>query len=152
MPSRWDLLLDQKPIPIMEHLIEEAGKLLAKDFSRWPLPIEALDETGLQFEQAIAPGKPAPSLTAYCEAFRLARWELEREILAIDDYMRNRRYLEHGLAPEDRALIQLLSRYVVEQLLALSEATEGRVKRSQLLQILERIERNVVREKASASN
>lgn len=148
MASRWDHLLDTKPVALMEHLLDQVGKLVSKDFARWPLPIESLDLlTGAGFEAALSAERPMPTLLAYREAFRLARWELEREVLAIDDYMRNRRYLEYGLAPDDRALIQALSRWLVEQLLALGEATEGRVKRAQMLSALERIERSFLREK-----
>lgn len=145
MASRWEHLLDQKPIPLAEHLLNEVAKLLAKDLSRWPLPIEELDPvTGQKFAALLAPGQPPPSAAAYTEALRLARWELARETDAYDDYMRNRRWLEHGLAPGDKAQLLLLSRWVVEQMLGLGEATEGRIRRPQMLQCLERLEHELV--------
>ena len=43
--------------------------------------------------------------------------------------MRNRRYLEVGIVDAERPVLLLVSRWVLEQLLSLSEATEGRVDR-----------------------
>ena len=43
-PSKWDLVLDSKPIPIQEHLLEEVSKLFAGDLEKWPPQIEAFDE------------------------------------------------------------------------------------------------------------
>jgi hypothetical protein len=140
MPSRWDLLLDQKPIPLADHLLSEVAKLLAKDLGRWPLPVQEVDAvTGKQFEPLFASDRPRPSKQVYAEALQLARWELERELAAYDDYMRNRRWMEKGLAPDDKLALLFLNRWLVEQMLALGEATEGRVKRAQMLECLEQV-------------
>src|SRR5687768_3372208 len=118
MPSRWDLLLDTKPIPLIEHLLEEVAKIMAKDFSVWPLRIDELDlATGRQFAEVLELKNPRPSAPVYREAFKLARWEIEREVQAVDDYMRNQRWLELGLAPTDKLVLLLLSRWLVEQML-----------------------------------
>ena len=146
MASRWERLLDQKPIPLLDHLISEVAKLLVKDFGRWPLTIEELDlSTGQGFAELLSGDKPRPRDEVYAEAFKLARWELSRELDAYDDYMRNRRWLERGLTPEDKPALLLLSRWLVEQMLGLGEATEGRVKRPQMLTCLERMERELPR-------
>ena len=52
--------------------------------------------------------------------------------------MRNKRYLEHGLAPTDRLALLFLNRWLVEQMLGLGEATEGRVNRRLDVQCLDR--------------
>jgi hypothetical protein len=140
MPSRWDFLLDHKPVPLVDHLITEVAKLLAKDLARWPPPIQELDEaTGKPFEPLLAPDRPRPSPQVYAEALQLTRWELTRELDPYDDYMRNRRWMEKGLAPDDKLPLLFLNRWLVEQMLALGEATEGRVKRAQMLECLERV-------------
>ena len=143
-PSRWDALLDQKPIALTEHLLNEVAKLLARDLVKWPPPIQELDPVaGRPFEAVFEPDRPRPSEQAFAEAFRLARWELTRELDAYDDYMRNRRWVERGLAPDDKQLLLFLSRWLVEQMLSLGEATEGRIKRPQMVSCLERLERRL---------
>ena len=78
------------------------------------------------------------------EALRLARWDLEREHAAYDDYVRNRRYLERGLTEADRPALLFVSRWVLEQLLALADATGGRVKRPALTRkVLDGVERGL---------
>jgi hypothetical protein len=142
--SRWDLLLESKPIPLIDHLLEEVAKLLAKDLSGWPPPIEEIDlTTGAGFEELLAPDFPRPRPEAFTEAFRLARWELERETEAYDEYMRNKRWLERGLAPNDKRALLFISRWLVEQMLALGEATTSRMKRAHMLKCLESAERRL---------
>ncbi len=137
-PSKWDLVLEQKPRPVQDHLTDEIAGLFAQDLRTWPPPLEDLDPA----LRAVVEGRAeAPSPVLYAEAFRLAAFDLQRDLEAVDDYYRNRRYLEAGLGAEDRGLLQLVSRFLVEQLLALGEATQGRFKRPQLLEVLARTRR-----------
>src|SRR3712207_4925199 len=100
MASRWDYLFEKKPIPMMDHLLEEVAKLLAKDLEKWPPPVQELDlDAGGQFAPLFTGPTPRTSPQAYTEALRLARWDLTREFDAYDDYMRNSRVLERGLTP-----------------------------------------------------
>jgi hypothetical protein len=139
--NRWDWLLEQKPRPLVEQLLDEVAKRLARDLEQWPPPIDELDlTTGRRFAPLLEPGSARPGWTAYEEAFRLARWELARDVLAIDEYMRQQRYLERGLGPGDRLVLQFLSLWLTESLLGLAEATEGRIKRVQLADCLDRTE------------
>jgi hypothetical protein len=131
-------VLEQKPRPIQEHLADEIAELFAQDLHTWPPPFEELDPA---LRALLEDRAEAPPPVLYAEAFRLAAFDLERELEAVDDYYRNRRYLEAGLANEDRGLLQLVSRFLVEQLLALGEATQGRFKRPQLLEVLARTRR-----------
>ncbi len=141
MPSRWDHLFEAKPVPILDQLQEEVARLLVKDLGRWPPPVQELDlDVGGPFAPLFLEPSPRPSQTVYEEALRLSRWELAREFDAYDDYMRNKRYLERGLAPADRLKLLLLNRWLVEQMLGLGEATEGRVTRPLMRQILEKVE------------
>ncbi len=146
MRSRWDFVLDLKPISLVDHLLEEVAKIVAKDLARWPLPVQQLDaETGRSFAALLLPDARRPADVVFHEAFRLARWELERDFDGSAEYMRNRRYLEHGIAESDRQALLLVSRWLVEQLLSLKEATEGRIKRPQLVDCLDRIRRRFSR-------
>lgn len=137
--SRWDRLLEQKPIPLLDHLVEEVAKLLAADLASWPPPIQDLDPvSGARFAPLLEPGAPRPDDRAFDEAFQLTRWELEHDLAAYDDYMKHQRWMERGLPAESRTALLFLSRWLYEQLTGLAEATENRVKRRHLGQILER--------------
>ncbi|HYV43667.1 MAG TPA: hypothetical protein VFA20_02355 [Myxococcaceae bacterium] len=137
--SKWERLLETKPIPLIDHLVEEAAKLLAADLATWPPPIQDLDPlTGAHFAPLLEPGTPRPDDRVYEEAFRLTHWELEHDLEAYDDYMRNRRWMERGLPAESKGALLFLSRWLYEQVTALAEATENRVKRKHLALLLER--------------
>lgn len=141
MGSRWDYLFEVKPVPLIDHMLEEVAKLLAKDLQQWPPPVQELDlEVGGQYATLFTEPPPRPAELVYAEALRLSRWELMREVEAYDDYMRNKRYLAAGLAPTDRHTLLFLNRWLVDQMLGLGEATEGRVNRRLMLQCLERLE------------
>ncbi len=144
MASRWEqfLELEKKPIPLIDHLLDEVAKLLAKDLETWPPPVMELDlDTGGRFRELFEPGSRRPEPAVYEEAFRVARWELEREIEVSADYFRNQRWMERGLSPGERTAILFLSAWLVEQLLSLREYTHSRVTRPMLVDCLERTER-----------
>jgi len=140
--NRWDRLLEQKPIPLREHLLDEAARLLAAELARWPLPIGELDPaTGRCFEPLLMGESPRPRPEVYSQATRLARWDLDRQTEAGDDYFKNRRYLEAGVPDADRPALLMISRWLVEQLLALGDATQGRIRRAEMLAVLDRLAR-----------
>lgn len=143
-PTRWDRILEQKPIPVIEHLLEEVSKLFAADLRAWPPKVAEFDpQTGASLERLLAERPERPDDRVYGEALRLCRWDLSRDFDAVDDYWRNQRHLEGGLTPADKPMILFLSRFLSEQLLGLGEATEGRVTRARMLDALARIERHL---------
>jgi len=139
--DRWERILEQKPVSLQEHLLDEAAKLLLVELRQWPLPIQEVDQdTGAGIAELLAPDAPPPSPAVLAVALKLSRWDLEREHEAYDDFMRNRRYQEAGITDRERPLLLLVSRWVLEQLSALSEATEGRIDRHALLRLVDRLE------------
>jgi hypothetical protein len=142
--SRWDYIQDLKPVPIAEHLIEELAKVLSNDLMQWPLQVEAWSTPADQqrFSHLVEPGSPRPDDKVFEQAFKLARWELENDFLAIDEYMRNQRWREH-VTPTDYDALIFLSRYMTEQMIGVAEATHNRIKRPQLIDCLNRIERKL---------
>jgi hypothetical protein len=142
-PTKWEAVMGQRPVPLVDHLIEEVSKLFASDLSAWPPAIEALDEaTGSKLSALLVDSPQRPDVKLYAEAFRLTRLDLGRELDAYDDYLRNQRWLEAGLEVGDKGMLLFISRFMAEQLLALSEATDGRVGRPKLLEVLERTKRH----------
>ena len=141
-PSKWDLILDQKPIPLLTHLLEEVAKIFAKDLAVWPPNVEDFDlATGRKLVDLLAESPLPPDPRLYREAFVLTRFDLGRELEASDDYLRNHRWMATGLGAKDRGMLLFLARFMAEQLLGLAEATEGRVTRPHLLDVLDRVER-----------
>ncbi len=142
MSNRWERLLEQKPIPLLEHLLDEVARLLKDELQAWPLSVQELDlATGRGFAELLSVGSARPAEALFQEALRLAGWDLERATDAVDDYFRNRRYLKAGLAEADRPALLFVSRWLVEQLLSLGEATSGRVRRKEMVAVLERLTR-----------
>ena len=144
MTNRWERLLEQKPVPLQQHLLDEAARLLLGELGRWPLPVTEIDpRTGRRMADLLGPDSARPSPAVFPEALRLVRWELGREHEVYDEYMRNRRYQETGIPEGERPALLLVSRWVLEQLLSLSEATGGRVDRSALLGLVDQLERGL---------
>jgi hypothetical protein len=140
MGSRWERLLEQKPVPVVQALLDEVAKRVAGELTRWPLPVEGVDMLTVGAAEAqLRADTPRPPDEVFIEAFKLAKWDLARETDALDEYLRNRRYLERDVAQEARPALLFITRWLVEQMLSLSEATEGRVKRKELTACLERI-------------
>ncbi len=143
MSSRWDRLLDLKTLTLVDALMAEASKVLAEELlGSFPPPVEGLDlAVAREFSGIFAPdAEPPPAIASRREAIRLARWDLAREFDAFDDYIRNRRYREHGLEEEHRTAVLFLCRWLVEQMLTLGDSTNGRVTRKDMLAGLDRLE------------
>lgn len=144
MPAWWERL-DIRRVTIADQLMTEASKLLFDELGTWPPAVERVpvDRGGRpqEFADVLAPGSPVPPRAAYVEAIRLARWDLRRDFEAFDDYVRNRRWTEADLEDANKPQVLFLASYLTESLLALQEATEGRVKRADLVAALDRLEK-----------
>jgi hypothetical protein len=143
--ARWDFLYEKKPVPVAEHFVEEVSKILAKDLLAWPLTVEewTTPADAARFGPLLEAGSPRPGEKVWTAAFRLARLELMREFEQIDEFMRNERWRELLAEGREVDLMLFLSRYLTEQMLAVAEATGGRVKRPQLVDLLLRAERRL---------
>lgn len=142
MNRRWERILDSKPVTLVDQLMTEAAKTLWSELGSWPPPIQELELAGARSHgDVLKPDSPVPPRAAFREAIKLARWDLEREFDAFDEYVRNRRWEAAGLAESHKPALLFLTAYLTESLLALREATEGRVKRGDLLVALERLDK-----------
>jgi hypothetical protein len=138
-PNKWDLILDQRPVPLVTHLLEQVAQLFAKDLATWPPAIDDFDpRTGQTVAALLHEHAQPPDPRSFEQAFELARLDLAREHAQYDDYLRNQRWLETGLTAKDKGMVLFLSRFMTEQLLGLAEATQGRLTRAQLLLVLAR--------------
>jgi hypothetical protein len=141
--GRWDHLFDLKPKPIADHLLDEVAALLSQDLVQWPPAvlewISAAEQS--RFAPLFVGGAPRPGLATFEEAFRLARWEMQRDVLAIDAYMTETKWRSAGISDSEFLALLFLHQWLVEQMLSLNEVTGGRVKRPQLDECLVRTER-----------
>ncbi len=142
MSSRWERLLEAKPIPILDHLVEEVAKLFAETLKAWPVEV---DEADAATRTLLENHPKRPDDAAFREAFRLAKWDLNREFDAYDDYIRNVRWMAVGLPADTRPMLLFLSRFMTEQALGLNEATQGRIDRARMIRVLERTEGLLIR-------
>lgn len=140
-PSPWDFLRDQKPIPLVDYLLSEAATHIARDLSLWPLPVHDLAPHMSHTHQAFLEKESTrPNFPVYEQCFLLAQWELNRDFQAIDDYMRNRRWALAGLNLLEKSQLLWVTEWLLESLWALSEATQGRVNRKLLSNVLHQIQ------------
>ena len=78
-PTRWDLILEQKPRPVLEHVLDEISKLFAGDLNAWPPKIEAFDDvTGEALKLLLEETPHRPDATVFQQAFHLTRLDLGR--------------------------------------------------------------------------
>lgn len=142
--AAWWERLDIRRMTLVDALMTEAAKVIAEDLLAWPPAVHDLDaKAAAEFSTLLEPGTPRPPITALVEGVRLARWDLEHEFDAFDDYVRNRRWTEHGLADDQKPVLLFLSRWIPLHLDALRDATEGRVKRKDLVVCLDRLEKRL---------
>ena len=145
--SRWESILDSKPVPLLTHLLNEVAKQLVADLRQWPPPVAEPPVEPSPFAQFYREPSPKPTHRVYEEALQLIQWELERQFDAIDDYMRNHRWAAAGQMPADKPRVLLLTQWLVEQLLSLAEATQGRVNRPKMIEAVSNIRRLLEKEK-----
>ena len=149
MPSRWDLILDQKPVPVVDYLLAEAARLFANDLKKWPPEVDAADDAhAVSLTELFEKNPAAPSPVIWSHAFQLARWDLEHADDATQDYFRNQRWTEAGLSVQEKPMLLFLSRWILEQLLSFGEATNGRVSRPGLIEVLTQTQRNLLKARA----
>jgi hypothetical protein len=145
--SKWDHVLDQKPRPLEDHLLDEMAKRLTKELAAFPPPIEGLEgPEAARFEVLFEEPRTRPSDDVYRLAFRLARWELVRDIEAVAHFMRNGHYKPVAERPRDYLAMLFISRWLLEQMLALREAVQAKVSRERLVECLEQTERLLLKD------
>jgi hypothetical protein len=126
--SRWDWLEGVRRQRVVDVLLVEAARQLADEIQTWPPALEWTDERSQrEFAPLFAPdaGRPGPSALAL--GFQLARWELARELDAI----------EHAVRGGEVSLgARFLWRWLPEWLLELKERCDNQLSRAQLLDCL----------------
>jgi hypothetical protein len=138
--GRWDRFYEARSITPEELLAQEVVKTLLSDLSGWPPPVAAWNDEKLheRFASVLAPGSPRPSNGVFRAAFQLARWELERDYEAIDEFYRNDRAASLASDARERLALIFLHRWLTDSCLEIIEASQ--LKRPRLGECLRRIE------------
>jgi hypothetical protein len=142
--NRWNWLEGLKPESAVEVGVKYVASMIADELSDWPpRVIIGEDPASKRFAELLEPGTRRPSLTAFHEAVRRARWELARDYDAIDHYERNHHLADACPSPRDRLGSELMRHFILESFFELIERTENRVKRADVLVGLELLEGHV---------
>lgn len=136
--GRWDYLYELQPRAAIDVLLDEAAKAFAEDLQQWPPPLEAIEPSLLHVIRG-----PRPHRLAYTEAFRLARLDLEHEYDAIEQWQQEG-WRGAQLTESERDAATFLWRYLSERAFDLNEALQSRLRRRELVALIDRIERRLL--------
>jgi hypothetical protein len=138
--GRWDWLEDLKPRSVADTLVAEAAKVVIGALKAWPPSLEWTDAGEMtRFAPLYAAGAPKPSAAVIGEGLRLAMLELDRDVEAIDFFMRNDYATRVCSTANERLALELVWRVATEWMLELGERTQGRLRRPALRHCLERV-------------
>lgn len=142
--GRWDWLEGIRPQSAAEVVMAEMAKVVAGALSHWPPRVEWTDEAAAaRFAPLYAPGAVRPGFLALREGLRLAMLEMDRDVAAIDFFLRNDHAGRVCASAEERLALELTWRLCTEWMLELGERTEGRIKRPLLRRCLELVEQRL---------
>jgi hypothetical protein len=143
-PYEW--IYERESQPLKEYVLDEIAKGLAKVVEEFPPVIDEWEREDLRarFEPLLARRTGRPPLDVVREAVGLYRLELERDIEAIDQYMREERWRAAGLSEDDRELVVFLWQYWTEQTLAFKDYADGKFKWAELSALADRLNERLV--------
>lgn len=120
-PYEW--IYERQAQPLKEYVLDEVAKLLAQAVEEFPPRIEEWEREDVRrrFEPLLAEAAGRPEKPVVRVALKLFSWELERDVEAIDDYMRNERWQSEQLSPRDRELAIFLWQHWTEQTLSFKD-------------------------------
>lgn len=140
--DRWQWLDSLEPESVVSVAVKYVARMVADELLAWP-PAIAEGSPSSRFTTILAPGSPRPSLAAFDEALKRARWELTRDFDAIDFYERNHALAEACPAERDQRAAEFIQHYVLESFFELMERTEYRIKRKDVIPGIDHVERRV---------
>jgi len=142
--DRWEWLEGLKPESPIDVAVKYVAAITANSLAAWP-PVVKIAEgpNGSRFADILESGAERPSLAAYEEAIKRARWELRRDYEALDFYARNNHIANACPAERDQVASEFIQHYILESFFSLMEETEYRVKRKDVIPGLDMIERRL---------
>jgi hypothetical protein len=141
--NRWDWLERLKKESAIQVAVKYMAELVAEELTSWPPEVTSTSGKPSRFAELFEPESPRPSLSAYEEALRRARWELSRDFEAIDFYERNHHLARACPEPRNQLASEFIQHYVLESFFVLMERTEYRVKRPDALVGIDLLEKQI---------
>ena len=140
-PFEW--LYERQAQPLKEYVLDEIARSLAEGAERFPPAIEEWESPAVRARWDAVVSQPPGPLPRHVRrlALRLYRWELERDVEAIDRYLAQGHFEELGTftaLEQDTALF--LWRYWVDQTLAFKEYARDKFLWRELLGLADRLE------------
>jgi hypothetical protein len=143
-PYEW--LYEREKQPLKEYVLDEVAKHLAKAVESFPPQIEEWEseELRLRFAPLLSTMADRPRLGVVRIALKLYRWELERDVEAIDHFVRNHQWSEEEATPAEIELATFLWQYWLEQTLAFKEYAQEKFRWRELIGLAERMQVQLV--------
>ena len=142
--DRWQWLERLEPESAISVAVKYMAKQVADELTSWPPKVIPLEGQGpSRFFQVLEPGAARPSLAAFEEAMKRARWEFARDFDAIDFYERNHHLARACPDSRDQLASEFIQHYILESFFALMEKTEYRVKRKDVIGGVDLLERRI---------
>ncbi len=139
-PYEW--IYETESQPLKEYVLDVVAKQLAIAAEQFPPRVEEWERPDLQarFAPLLEKTFGRPRLGVLRVSLKLYRWELEREVEAIDQFMRNNGWEDESLDPTEVETAIFLWHYWVDQTLAFKEYAGNKFKHAELIGLADRIE------------
>jgi hypothetical protein len=144
--GRWDYLVDRKPQPLKEYVLDQVAERLARELTAWPPAIdEWLDEPLRQRFLAAIERPSSPGIATLRVGCELARRELLREYDLIDAFWRSGS--QRQLLPDEleETTAHFVTRFLVDAALGFQELARDKFNRSDLVALVEKVEGRLLR-------
>ena len=145
MSERWKHLYETRPRPLRDWALDELAGELEKELASWPPPgLEWVDETEQVRLRAVLERPSRPPLATTRVSLELARLELLHEIERIDFFLRSASAKSALPDALEEMSALFLARWLVESCLSIQDVTPGKLKRADLIELIERLEKRLL--------
>jgi hypothetical protein len=144
--GRWDYLVDRKPQPLKDYVLDQVAERLARDLTAWPPAIEEwLDEPTREKFRAAVERPSAPGLDTLRVGCEMARRELLRDYDLIDAFWRGGR--QRDLLPDEleERTAHFVTRFLVDAALGFQDLAQDKFNRRELVALIEKVEDRLLR-------
>ena len=144
--GRWDHIFDGKPRELKEFVLDQVADQLTRDLRAFPPPIdEWLDQSLQDRYRPVLERVTPPELETFRVGCELARRELLRDYELIDRFCRSPELARLAPTELEQQTVHFVTRYLVDSALAFQEFAQGKFKRQELVELIEKVEERLLR-------
>jgi hypothetical protein len=147
--KRWKHLYETRPRELKDWALDELAGELAKQLAVWPPPgLDWIDITEQARLRPVLERESRPPIETIRVALELARLELLHQIERVDFFLRSAE--KSSLLPDsvEEQSALFVSRWLVEACLSIQDAAPGKLKRKDLVELIERLEKRLLETRA----